>query len=131
MRTEEHLKSFNERKETIFKWAIELRGLENSQRIIGDNASKAAVELLSAYLHKNKLVKEGFQLNHSWFKSEDILEKIPEFREKKEIISRMILLEKSCEKLSYGTQKPLEEVKTTIKLFQDIEKLINLIWENQ
>ena len=65
MRTEEHLKSFNERKETIFKWAIELRGLENSQRIIGDNASKAAVELLSAYLHKNKLVKEGFQKNHS------------------------------------------------------------------
>jgi len=40
------------------KWAIATRGIENSQRIIGDNTSKAVCELLSAYLHKKELIEE-------------------------------------------------------------------------
>ncbi len=79
MKYENHVEAFNERKETIKKWGLDIRGIENSQRIIGDNASKAIVELLSAYLHKKRLVEEGFQLNHSWFKSERVNEKLPEF----------------------------------------------------
>lgn len=79
MKPEAHLQAFEERKETIFKWAIEVRGIENSQRIIGDNTSKAITELLSAYLHNEKRVEDGFQLNHSWFKPESVRERLPEF----------------------------------------------------
>lgn len=124
MKEEEHIKAFNERKETMKRWALELRGIENSQRIIGDNASKAVVELLSAYLHKHKSINEGFQLNHSWFKSESIFDKMPNFNKKIEIISKMIELEKLCERLSYGIQKPIEETKKALFLFEEIEKLI-------
>jgi len=124
MKENEHIKAFEERKETIKKWAVELKGIENSQRIIGDNASKAAVELLSAYLHKHKIINEGFQLNHSWFKSEKVSNKIPNFNKKTEILSKMIELEKLCERLSYGTQKPIEETKKALGIFEEIEKTI-------
>ncbi|MBI2151355.1 hypothetical protein HYU21_01360 [Candidatus Woesearchaeota archaeon] len=59
MELETHQRAFEERKETIFKWAIEVRGLENSQHIVGDNASSAITELLSAYLHQQKKVEVG------------------------------------------------------------------------
>src|SRR3989344_3522426 len=97
MKPEIHLQAFEERKETIFKWAIEVRGIENSQHIIGDNTSRAVTELLSAYLHKNKKVEDGFQLNHSWFKSDGVSERLPEFENKKHILSRMIQLERLCQ----------------------------------
>lgn len=124
MKPELHLQAFEERKETIFKWAIEVRGMENSQRIIGDNASKAATELLSAYLHKEKKVEEGFQLNHSWFKSASAGERLPEFPNKSRIVSMMTELERLCEKLSYGAPKPLEKVKEAIELFKALESII-------
>ena len=82
MRPEIHLEAFEERKETMLKWGIEIRGIENSQRIVGDNASKAITELLSAYLHKAKKVEEGFQVNHTWFKSDKVSERFPEFNNK-------------------------------------------------
>ena len=45
MKAELHLEAFEDRKETIFKWGVEVRGLEKSQRIVGDNASRAITEL--------------------------------------------------------------------------------------
>ncbi|MDI6721805.1 MAG: hypothetical protein QMD85_05405, partial [Candidatus Aenigmarchaeota archaeon] len=120
MRYELHIESFEERKETIFKWAVEVRGAENSQRIIGDNASKAIVELLSAYLHKKNKVDEGFQINHSWFKSEKVSDRLPEFDNKKNIVGKMIELENLCEKLSYGTPKRIERIKEAIILFEGL-----------
>ncbi len=127
MKPELHLQSFEERKETIFKWAVEVRGIENSQHIIGDNASKAITELLSAYLHKHHKVEEGFQLNHAWFKSEKVHSRLPEFENKKTIVDEMIELEQLCEKLSYGAPKPLEKLKTTLRLFQELETKIKRI----
>ncbi len=124
MKPEFHLEAFEERKETIFKWALEVRGLEHSQRTIGDNASKAIVELLSAHLHQTKAVEEGFQLNHSWFKSEVVFRRLPEFEQKQTIISQMILLERLCEKLSYGAPKPVEKIKEALKLFQELELIL-------
>jgi len=78
MKEEEHLKAYQEYKDNIFSWALEIRGIEKSQRTIALNASRAMVELLSAYLHRRKLVDEGFQLNHRWFKSEKIYDKLPD-----------------------------------------------------
>ena len=43
MKPEYHLQAFEERKETIFRWAVEVRGIEHSQHIIGDNASRAII----------------------------------------------------------------------------------------
>ena len=131
MREETHLEIFKERKETIFKWAIEIRGPENSQRIIGDNASRAMVELLSAYLYKKKKIKEGFQLNHRWFKSERVSEKIPEFEGKGNIIKLMVRLENDCEMLSYGAPKPFEKVKRALGLFNQLEELIGGMYEKK
>lgn len=127
MKPEYHLQAFQERKDTIFKWAVEVRGLENSQRIIGDNASKAVTELLSAYLHQAKKVEEGFQLNHAWFKSNNVINRLPEFENKKEIVIKMILLEQLCEKLAYGAPKPIEKLKDALILFKEIEDIITRI----
>lgn len=88
MKPEFHKEAFEERKDTIYKWGIEVRGIDKSQRIIGDNASKAITELLSVYLHKEKKVEEGFQLNHSWFKSNKIYKKLPEFENKKILLAK-------------------------------------------
>lgn len=124
MNPEYSLSAFEERKETIFKWAVEVRGIENSQRIIGDNASKAITELLSAYLHKHHKVEVGFQLNHSWFKSQRVTERLPEFPDKDIIVANMIRLEKLCENLSYGAPRPLVRVKEALQLFQVLEEKI-------
>lgn len=124
MKAELHLEAFKERKDTILKWALEVRGLEKSQRIIGDNASKAIVELLSAYLHRERKITEGFQINHTWFKSEKVAEKLPEFKGKGKLTPKMVRLEKLCERLSYGAPKPLETVKGTVKLFEKLEVMI-------
>lgn len=124
MKPEVHKQAFEERKETLFRWAIDVRGIENSQRIIGDNASKAITELLSAYLHQKRMVEDGFQLNHAWFKSEKVYETLPDFDKKQVIVKKMIELEKLCEKLSYGTPKPVETAKEAIDLFKEIEKHI-------
>ncbi len=125
MKEEEHTEAFESHKKTIFSWALEINGLENSQRIIGLHASRGIIELLSNYLHKNKLVKPGFQLNHRWFKSNKINDKLPEFSNKEEIISSLIKLENLCEKLSYGKKKPIEEIEAAIKLFNELEEKIN------
>lgn len=124
MNKELHLQAFEERKETIFKWGVEVRGIENSQRIIGDNASKAIAELLSAYLHQKNKVEEGFQLNHAWFKSEKIFERLPEFENKETVVHKMIQLEKTCEKLSYGVPKPIAVIKEVLALFQELESIL-------
>ena len=124
MKPELHLASFDERKETLFKWAIDVRGVEHSQRIIGDNASKAIIDLLSFFLHKKRLVDEGFQLNHSWFKSANVSERLPEFEQKKIIIPQLVQLEQLCEKLSYGAPKPAEHAEKAITLFRELEDLI-------
>ncbi len=125
IRQEKHLEAFEGRKETIYKWGIEVKGIEKSKRIVGDNASKAITDLLSAYLRKENKIDEGFQINHSWFKSEKVFERFPEFENKKAVIDKMIELEKLCEKLSYGAPKPVSRTKEALQLFEDLEKLIN------
>ncbi len=122
MKSGYHLEAFEERKETIMKWGVEVWGIDNSQRIVGDNASKAITELLSARLHRERKIDEGFQINHTWFKSERVLEKLPEFRGKKKIIMKMIELERLCESLSYGIPKPAGKIKDALKLFRSLEE---------
>ncbi len=127
MRAEEHKEAFELHKRAIFKWAIEIEGLEKSQRIVGLHASRGTLELLAVLLHKKKLVDEGFQLNHRWFKSEKVASKLPDFENKKEIISKMVKLENLCEALAYGTQKPVSRTEEGIKLFKELEQMFDKI----
>jgi hypothetical protein len=131
MKESEHYNAYEEHRDAIFGWALEIRGLERSQRIIGIHASRAIVELLSAFLHKKKLVDEGFQLNHRWFKSERVVEKLPEFKNRRDIVRRIVELENSSEMLAYGAPKPTDQIKKVISLFNGVEKEIRAVMDEQ
>lgn len=125
MKLESHKEALEEHREVLFKWALEVKGLERSQRIVGLHASRGAVEMLSIFLHKNRLVDEGFQLNHRWFKSEKIAAKLPEFHNKKLIINKIVKLENLCETLAYGSQKPIVKIEEALNLFKEIDELLS------
>jgi len=131
MKIKDHMEAFEEHKTTIFKWALDTHGLSKSQRIVGLHASRGIAELLSAYLHKKKLIDEGFQINHRWFKSEKVSEKLPNFRNKKTIIKKMVELELLSEQLSYGSQKPVEMTEKALVLFRKLEKEIMGLMKNE
>jgi hypothetical protein len=121
MRIESHLESYREHRETIFDWAIKVKGLKGSQRVIGTHTSRAVVDLLAIYLLKRNLIDSGMQINHRWFKSKTIMERLPEFENKEKIVSKMIELELLCEDLTYGAPKPVEQIKKAIELFNELE----------
>jgi len=118
------MEAFEEHRETLFRWALEVHGIEKSQRTVGLHASRGIIELLSAYLHRKKKVSDGFQLNHRWFKSENVLERLPDFENKSKVIGKMIELENLSESLAYGSQKPKETIELALKMFRDLEKEI-------
>ncbi len=121
MKIENHLESYKEHRETIFDWALKIKGLKNSQRVIGTHASRGIVDLLAAYLLKKGVIDTGTQINHRWFKSKKIMEKLPEFEGKEEICNEMIKLELLCEDLTYGSPKSEEKIKEAILMFNKIE----------
>lgn len=121
MKIETHLDSFKEHKETIFDWAIKVKGIKNSQRVIGLHVSRAIIDLLSVYLIKRNLISNGMKINHRWFKSESVMERLPEFDKKEEICNKIILLERLCEDLTYGSPKLEEKIKEAIELFNKLE----------
>lgn len=121
MKIENHLESYKEHKETIFDWALKIKGLKNCQRVIGTHASRAIIDLLSVYLLNKNLIDSGTQINHRWFKSESVIEKLPEFECKNEICKDIIKLELLCEDLTYGSPKPEYKIKEAILLFNKIE----------
>ncbi|MEW6408446.1 MAG: hypothetical protein AB1465_07235 [Patescibacteria group bacterium] len=125
MKIEDHLDSFKEHKETIFDWALKVKGLKNSQRIIGLHVSRAIIDLLSVYLHEKNKIDIGIQINHRWFKSEKVKEKLPEFSGKDIVIGDIIKLELLSEDLSYGAPKPIEKIKKALNLFKKLENKIN------
>ena len=122
MKIENHLDSFREHRETIFDWAIKIKGLKKSQRVIGTHASRAIVDLFAAYLIKKDLIDSGMQINHRWFKSKRVLEILPEFDDKEKIISKIMELELLCEDLTYGAPKSEDQIKKAVKLFKELEK---------
>ena len=125
MKIETHEEALEEHKKVLFTWALEVQGLEKAQRIVGLHASRGVVEMLFIFLHKNKLIDKGFQLNHRWFKSEMVATRLPEFYNKNTIISKIVKLEILCETLAYGTQKPIVKTEEALKLFREIEKLLD------
>lgn len=124
MKIDSHEESFEEHKQAIFTFAIDILGIENSQRIIGLHASRGILDLLSIYLLKNKKMSDGMQLNHRWFKSSSAYERLPEFKNKKAIVDKLIQLEILCERLSYGSKSRVEETENAVRLFSELERRI-------
>jgi hypothetical protein len=129
MKAEEHLRAFHEHR-AVVDWAVD-RGLEQSQRIIGVHASRGAIGLLSYYLHKEHKIDVGFQLNHRWFKSPRVGERLPEFENKGVILPKLIQLETQCENLSYGSQKPETDIKGVLQLFNETENMLQEMIGNE
>lgn len=127
MKLETHEESFEVHKKAIFTWALVVEGIDKAQRIVGVHASRGIIELLSLFLHKRGLVKPGLQLNHSWFKSEKIFHKLPDFSNKQEIVQKMVALENLCEILTYGKKRPVSETVKAIQLFKELEEEIKKI----
>ncbi len=121
MRIENHLESYKEHKETIFDWALKIKGLKNCQRVVGTHASRAIIDLLAAYLLNKNLIDPGTQINHRWFKSKNVIEKLPEFEGKNEICKDIIKLELLSEDLTYGSPKSEYKIKEALLLFNKIE----------
>ena len=111
MKVERHLISYQEHKETIFDWALKIKGLKNAQRIVGIHAPRAIIDLLVIYLLKRDLISPGTQINHRWFKSSKVSERLPEFDNKKKIIEKLVELELLCEDLTYGAPKSIIKIK--------------------
>lgn len=130
MKTEDHLESFKEHKETIFDWALKIKGLKNSQRTVGLHASRGIIDLLSAYLHEKNKITPGTQINHRWFKSKNVEDRLPEFDKKRDIIEDIVKLELLCEDLSYGAPKPIENIKEALGLFKKLEGEIEKLRKN-
>ena len=89
MKIENHLESFKEHKETIFDWAIGIKGLKASQRIVGTHASRAMIGPVAIHLLKRNLIDTGTQINHRWFKSKKVFERLLEFNNKEQILSQI------------------------------------------
>ena len=121
MKVEDHWDAYREHRASIFSWAMDIRGLGRSQRTVGLNVSRALIELLSVLLHERRHVDAGFQLNHRWFKSGSVADRLPDFEGKDEVVPAMVELENLAEVLAYGAPKPEERTKEAIERFNTIE----------
>ena len=124
MNPADHLAAFEVHKETIFVWAVGTYGADRAQRVIGLHASCGIVELLSTFLHRAKLVDDGFQLNHRWFKSATVERRLPEFPGRDAIVERLVRLELLSEALAYGSPGQSRKLAEALELFQELEKRI-------
>ncbi|MEK6928757.1 MAG: hypothetical protein AABW65_02255 [Nanoarchaeota archaeon] len=124
MKTETHEEAFETHKRAIFSWGLGIEGIDKSQRIVGLHAARGILELLSLYLHRKKIVRAGFQLNHRWFKSKKVFNKLPDFENKNEIVTKLIELENLCEVLTYGKKISVETTQKAIKLFTELEEIL-------
>jgi len=122
---DEHIRAIKEFEEDI-KEKINKGIIEDRQRIMGFSLTECAKNYFEIYLHKNKLVDDGININHRWFSSNKTAqEKFPfDFPHKKEILSKMIDLENKRNILCYGKMKPRKEVEEAIKLFFQIKEII-------
>ena len=76
-------------------------------------------------MHEKSLLPIGAQLNHGWFKTPKVTEKIPDFENKQMIIQKIVKLENLSEDLAYGAPKSKEIIIQAITLFKEIEQEIN------
>lgn len=132
MKKEEHQKALEEHRRNLDK-AID-EGVEENQRNIGYNVSRASVELFAVYLHALHLVEgSGDQWDHRTFKSKKLIEKKvpPEFPEREKILKLMGFIEQNRSVLCYGKRKSREIIENMVRTFRELEKTIQQLMPHE
>ncbi len=122
---EEHERSIKEFIDDINE-KIRAKNIFERQKIIGFDVSEASTNMFELYLHRKKLITEGFSVNHRFFSSERMAEEKFHFSfpKKKQVIGFLVEIENLTTKLCYGKSKKLEDVEKVIKLFFGLKSLI-------
>ena len=122
---EEHEKTAKELIEDIEE-KIRLNLIVKRQKIIGFAVSEASTNLFAIFLHKNKLISQGFNINHSFFVSEKRAERTFNFNfsNKKEIIKALVKIEELRNRLCYGRDKESTEVNEAIRLLFQLKNIL-------
>jgi hypothetical protein len=121
MKLENHLKKLHEHMDGL-EWGIK----QNNHSSIGFHASQGAVELVSIYLHKLKLIPADVQLKHTWFKSKSVMEmKLGfDFSRKGEILKLVEAIENLRNPLCYGAPRPEESLGIVTDSFRKLKSII-------
>ena len=122
---EEHEKTVREVIEDIEE-KIRLDIIVKRQKIIGFSVSEASTNLFAIFLHKQKLISPGFNVNHSFFASQKRAEQTfpSDFKNKGKILQILVKIEELRNRLCYGRDKEAKEVNEAIKLLFELKKLL-------
>ena len=121
MKLENHMLKLREHLKAL-EWGVK----QNNQSSIGFHASAGSVEMLSILLHRLRKVQADFQLNHTWFKSDGVLEKkLPfDFPHKEEIIGLIKGIEELRNPLCYGSPKLESSIDEVLEHFYKIKEIV-------
>jgi hypothetical protein len=121
MKSGEHIERARESLDEIRKCVR--NGIEKHQRTIGFHISAAMVDMLEAYLHENHLIDPGTIIKHDWFTSRRVMERLPDFENRKRIIEIMLSIEEKRNKLCYGRKQGTEVLSDAIHLFYSLKEI--------
>jgi hypothetical protein len=123
MKLESHIQKLKEHIAGI-QWGVR----QSNGSAVGFHASAGSVDLFSIMLHKLELVSQGFQVNHTWFRSKAIMcEKFSfDFPKKTEILDIMEEIEDLRNPLCYG-RGDNEKLGLITERFQKLRKMVEEI----
>ena len=134
MKEEKHKEVLKEVLDEIESALNDKRGLLSHQRRLAFSLSLGAVNLIELYFHKLNIIKEGTQIDHTWFKrNEDkILEKlqnqitspIDSVEKIKDIVDITKQIEERRDDLAYGAPASDKILQEKINLFFKLKKVI-------
>ena len=124
---EEHEKTVKELIEDIEE-KIRLGIVEKRQKIIGFSVSEASTNLFAIFLHKNKLINPGFNINHSFFVSKKRAEETFnfDFVNKEEILNLLFRIEELRNRLCYGREKEASEANEAVEKLFKLKKVLGV-----
>ncbi|MBI2105512.1 hypothetical protein HYT56_01590 [Candidatus Woesearchaeota archaeon] len=134
MKEEKHKEILKEVLDEIESALNDKRGLLSHQRRLAFSLSLGAVNLIELYFHKLNIIKEGTQIDHTWFKrNEDkILEKlqnqitspIDSIEKIKDIVDITKQIEEKRDDLAYGAPASDKILQEKINLFFKLKKVL-------
>lgn len=129
---EEHEKTVKELIDDIEE-KLRLGLVAKRQKIVGFSVSEASANLLAIFLHKNKLISPGFNVNHSFFVSMKRAESSFnfDFENKKEILDILVKIEALRNRLCYGREKEAKEASNAIELLFKLKDILEIKGERK
>ena len=134
MKEDKHKEILKEVLDEIDSALNDKRGLLSHQRRLAFSLSLGAVNLIELHFHKLNVIKEGTQIDHTWFKRNEtrILEKlqnqitgqIGSIDNIKEIINLTKQIEEKRDDLAYGAPANDKILQENINLFFKLKKVV-------